>query len=218
MELKAENHVSTYIIQSQEEEIKRISLELHEGINQNLYSLSAGIEVLQSGIEQPYLKEYAQQLSELLNRTIQEVRLLSVELYPNTLTTLGLNAAIKSYAKLFTTTFGVLVHVSTTGIEHIMMEQKSMAVFRSCQEALLNIAKYADVSEAVVQIEWKERSLSVEIKDAGTGFDLQDAKNQDRLMGIAAMKQRLRIAGGDCLISSEAGKGTRVLLELPIQG
>ncbi|WP_226035903.1 sensor histidine kinase [Aquibacillus saliphilus] len=217
MELREMNHASTYIIQSQEEEIKRIALELHEGISQNLYSVSTGLEFIQSGIEHPDLQAYTKELSEIVNRTIKEVRLLSVELYPSTLMTLGLSSALKSYIKLFTSTFGVKINVESSGEEQKISESKGLAVFRSCQEALINIAKYADTSEANLSFKWEENLLEIVIDDIGIGFNVQEAIDNNLFKGIAAMKQRMTTAGGNCYLSSSIGKGTKVTIVLPTE-
>ncbi|MFD1037759.1 sensor histidine kinase [Virgibacillus byunsanensis] len=211
------NQASAYIIHSQEEEIKRIAVELHEGVSQNLYSLYTGLEFLQSGISDPTMKDYAKDLSELMNRTIQEVRLLSVELYPNTLAMLGLSSALKSYIKLFTSTFGIVIQVKSTGEEIELSESTSLAIFRSCQEALINIAKHADVAEATFQFTWEKKSLTIEIMDSGKGFNIHEEMKNNQFKGIAAIKQRMNIAGGRCVISSEKNKGTKVSLILPIK-
>ncbi|MBB6454031.1 two-component system sensor histidine kinase NreB [Salirhabdus euzebyi] len=217
MELKAFKYASNYIIQSQEEEIKRIALELHEGISQNLYSLSTGMEFLQSAMEDPALKQYANEMTELMKRTIQEVRLLSVELYPTTIDTLGLISAIKSYIKLFTSSFGIVVDLQTTGREMEISEGKSLAIFRSCQEALINIAKYADTSDAKLTILWGLNTLTIHIEDEGKGFELEEENSRNSFKGIAAMKQRMTNVGGECMLHSEIGRGTKVTLQLPVQ-
>lgn len=216
MELKAVNHASTYIIQSQEEELKRIAALLHEGINQNLYSINTGLKFLESGIDQPVLKEYAKEMAILINRTIQEIRLLSVELYPATISTLGLTAALKSYTKLYMNTFGIMVDIFSTGEETAIEEVNSVAVFRVCQEALFNIAKYADVSEAMLQFTWESNMVTIEVKDKGKGFNIKETIDQSRLKGIAAMQQRMAYAGGTCDIVSREGLGTVVKITLPI--
>ena len=90
MEKRPENHISSYIIQTQEEEIKRIALELHEGVGQTLYSLFTGLQMIESSIEKPAVKNYVKEMEQVLEKTIQEIRLLSVELHPPTLATLGL--------------------------------------------------------------------------------------------------------------------------------
>lgn len=216
MELKAVDHASTYIIQSQEEELKRIAALLHEGINQNLYSINTGLKFLESGMEQPVLKEYAKEMANLINRTIQEIRLLSVELYPATISTLGLTAALKSYIKLYMNTFGIMVDIFSSGEETAIEECNSMAVFRVCQEALFNIAKYADVSEAMLRFTWEANKVTIEVEDKGKGFNIQEAIDQNRLKGIAAMHQRMAYAGGTCDITSQEGSGTVVKITLPI--
>jgi two-component system, NarL family, sensor histidine kinase NreB len=217
MEREMINQASNYIIQSQEEEIKRIALELHEGVSQNLYSISTGLDFLQSVMNQPELKEMAQGLAHTLNRTLQEVRLLAVELYPTTLASLGLTAALKSYIKLYTSTFGIIVHIDSEGKDCAISESKSLAIFRSCQEALINIAKYADVTTAILRITWQEGYLKIMIEDKGKGFDFLEAMKENRLMGISAIKQRMKIANGDMKVSSEIGKGTKITLELPLE-
>jgi len=217
MALKDGNEASTYIIQSQEEEIKRIALELHEGISQNLYSLYTGLGFLETGIEDPHMRSYAKEMATLMERTIQEVRLLSVELYPNTLTTLGLISALKSYTKLYTSTFGILVNFESTGDEKIMSERKSMAVFRVCQEALINIAKYADATCASIRFTWEEKSVKIQIEDYGKGFDVIEVMKRNHFTGIAAMKERMVLADGKCHVTSEPANGTTVSISLPIQ-
>lgn len=217
MALQDGNGASTYIIQTQEEEIKRIALELHEGISQNLYSLYTGLGFLETGIEEPRMKSYVKEMATLMERTIQEVRLLSVELYPNTLTTLGLISALKSYSKLYTSTFGILINVESTGVEKVMSERKSMAVFRVCQEALINIAKYADATNATIRFTWEEKSVKIQIEDYGKGFDVIEVMKRNEFTGIAAMKERMVLAGGKCHVTSELAKGTTVAIILPIQ-
>ena len=103
------------------------------------------------------------EMTQLIEKTIQEIRLLSVELHPPALTTLGLLPAIKSYIKLYTSTFGVLVDLEARGEEKPIPEQSSVAVFRVCQEALTNIAKHADTSNVKMSFIWNEDELKISI-------------------------------------------------------
>ncbi|PLR76858.1 two-component sensor histidine kinase [Bacillus sp. V3-13] len=214
MTITPAKNISSYIIQSQEEEIKRIAFELHEGVGQTLYSLYTGLQFLESGVEQPAAKSYLRDMALVLEKTIQEVRLLSVELHPPTLTTLGLLPAIKSYIKLYTSTFGIEVKLENTGVEKPIAEHNSIALFRVCQEALGNIAKYADTSNATLSFIWEPDLLKIEISDAGKGFDVEKAMNQSS--GLAAMNERMILAGGKCHISSTVGKGTMIRISLPL--
>jgi signal transduction histidine kinase len=208
--------IRSYIIQLQEEEIKRISQELHEGVGQNLYSILTGLQVVESGLSQPHLKGYLHEMTQLIEKTIQEIRLLSVELHPPALTTLGLLPAIKSYIKLYTSTFGVLVDLESIGVEKEIPEQKSVAVYRVCQEALANIAKHADTSNVKMSLFWNEKELKITIVDYGGGFVLGEMEMNSVTLGIAAMKERMLLTGGQCVISSKIGEGTSVEISLPL--
>ncbi|MDR7077101.1 two-component system sensor histidine kinase NreB [Neobacillus niacini] len=217
MEQSSSKHqIRSYIIQSQEEEIKRISLELHEGVGQNLYSIYTGLQFVESGLNQPHLKNYLHEMTQLIEKTIQEIRLLSVELHPPALTTLGLLPAIKSYIKLYTSTFGVLVDLEASGEEKPIPEQSSVAVFRVCQEALTNIAKHADTSNVKLSLIWKENELKISIVDFGGGFELDELEMNPVSLGVAAMMERMLLTGGHCVISSKIGEGTSVEISLPL--
>jgi signal transduction histidine kinase len=212
----SKQQIRSYIIQSQEEEIKRISMELHEGVGQNLFSILTGLQFVESGLSQPNLKNYLYEMTQLIEKTIQEIRLLSVEIHPPALTTLGLMPAIKSYIKLYTSTFGVLVDLESIGEEKPIQEQKSVAVFRVCQEALTNIAKHADTSNVKIRFVWNKDELKIYIVDFGGGFVPDEAENTSVTLGIAAMKERMLLTGGHCVISSKIGEGTSVEISLPL--
>jgi signal transduction histidine kinase len=214
--LSGKQNISSYIIQSQEDEIKRIAMELHEGVGQNLFSLYTGLQFIESGVEQPQLKSYVKEMTSLMERTIQEIRLLSVELHPPTLPTLGLLPAIKSYIKLYMSTFGIVVELDSNGEEKVIPEQRKIAVYRVCQEALANIAKYADTSNVKISFIWTIESLEIIIKDFGQGFNLEESLKPDHSSGLAAMKERMHLAGGDCSISSTIGEGTSIEISLPL--
>jgi signal transduction histidine kinase len=207
------NNISSYIIQSQEEEIKRIALELHEGVGQTLYSLYTGMQFIGNAVEQADMKGYVSDMAELLEKTIQEIRLLAVELHPPTLTTLGLLPAMKSYLKLYTSTYGIEVELENSGKEIPLMEKQRITLFRVCQEALANIARYADTVKAEMAFKWNSDHLSIIIKDNGRGFDIDKGWHQST--GLAAMKERMHLIGGEWHLSSRIGEGTAVKLYLP---
>ncbi|MHC0036166.1 sensor histidine kinase [Pseudoneobacillus sp. C159] len=205
--------ISSYIIQSQEEEIKRIALELHEGVAQSLFSMFTGLQFVEASVEQSHLKSYIKEMSQIMEKTIQEIRLLSVELHPPTLTTLGLLPAMKSYVKLYTSTFGIEVEIESRGVEKPIANESSIAIFRVCQEALSNIAKYADTSNVKMSIDWSPERLQVLINDFGKGFEIGKIESY----GLAAMKERMVLIGGDCVISSKIGEGTSIEISLPLE-
>lgn len=208
------NQISSYIIHSQEEEIKRIALELHEGVGQTLYSMYTGLQFIEQTINGSHMKSYVNEMSQLLEKTIQEVRLLSVELHPPTLTTLGLVPAMKSYLRMFTSTYGILVDLDIEGEEPNLAEPQKITLFRVCQEALGNVAKYADTHFVQLDFSFREDKLTMTIKDNGKGFYV--ANEMQRSSGLAAMQERLNLIGGQCVITSEIGIGTTIDVLLPL--
>lgn len=211
--LKENQHISSYIIRSQEEEIKRIALELHEGVGQNLYSLYTGLQFIETGTDNPQMKSYIQEMERLMERTLQEIRLLTVELHPPALS-LGLFPAMKSYAKLYTSTFGIIVELENYGVEKSLPEQGSIAMFRVCQEVLVNAAKHADATKVKISFLWNEASITIKIRDFGKGFNCSDTCHGNA-SGLAAIKERMHQAGGDCTISSKIWEGTTVEISHP---
>ena len=208
------NKISSYIIQTHEEEIKRIAMELHEGVGQSLYSLFTGMQLIEKTIEQPAMKSYAGDMNQLLEKTIREIRLLAVELHPPTLTTLGLMSAMKSYIKLYTSTYGIEVEIENLGIESQISDRDNITLFRVCQEALMNIARYADTTKASMIFIWEKSRLMIMIKDSGKGFEVESAMN--KLSGLAAMSERMHLIGGNCTVFSKIDDGTSIEISLPL--
>jgi signal transduction histidine kinase len=211
--LPEKDEISTYIIKSSEDEIKRIALELHEGVGQTLYSVYTGIQFLESNTVDQDMKSYIHEMAEVLEKTIQEIRFLSVELHPPTLTSLGFFPALKSFLKLYTSTYGILVEIQQEGEELLLSENQRITLFRVCQEALGNIAKYADTLEVKIDVLWKVDTLSIVIQDYGVGFDVERNMHKP---GLAAMIERMNLIGGDCVITSSKSEGSTIKLILPI--
>ncbi|TKC19399.1 sensor histidine kinase [Robertmurraya kyonggiensis] len=212
--LPEKKEISNYIIQSSEDEIKRIALELHEGVGQTLYSVFTGIQLLEANMTDHESKRHVHEMNEILEKTIQEIRFLSVELHPPTLSSLGLLPALKSYVNLYKATYGILVEVEQVGQEKPLPERHRIMLFRVCQEALGNIAKYADTHQVEIKVNWEKDTVAIVITDYGIGFDVE--LNRDK-PGLAVMHERMKLIGGNCVITSTLGKGTTIQLNLPLQ-
>lgn len=208
------NNISTYIIASQEQEIKRIAIELHEGVGQTLYSVYTGMQLIKTAVNEPAMQKYADDMAHILEKTIQEVRSLAVELHPPSLTTYGLVSALKSYVKLYTSTYGIDVNIEVLGEEVQLPEKENIVLFRVCQEALANIALHADTMQTKITFIWEKERLLLTIKDFGKGFEVNEAMHPST--GLAAMIERTRLIGGDCKMFSKRKEGTSVEFSLPI--
>lgn len=198
----------TKIIDVQEEERKRLSRNLHDGIGQNLYSHLITINRLLSEMEHPLLQQMQKEATQL----IEEIRDISWELRPSVLDDLGLVPAIRSFLTRFSENYGIDVYFECvlSGRLNISIE---LTIYRIIQEALTNIRKYADVSEATVTVREMDHTVRVMIEDKGVGFELN---TQPRGVGLFSMDERARAVGGELTINSTLGKGTKIILEIPI--
>jgi signal transduction histidine kinase len=88
-----------------------------------------------------------------------------------------------------------------------------LTIYRIIQEALTNVRKYADVTKATVTVREMDDLVRVMIEDKGQGFDLQ---GQSHGVGLFSMDERARSVGGELSISASPGKGTKIILEVPI--
>lgn len=197
----------TTIINVQEEERKRLSRNLHDGIGQNLYSHLITINRLLSEMDHPLLEQMQNEATQL----IEEIRDISWELRPSVLDDLGLVPAIRSFLSRFSENYHIDVYFECVlnrrldiGIE--------LTIYRIIQEALTNIRKYAEVSDAAVTIREMDEVVRVMIEDKGKGFELV---SHSRGVGLFSMDERARAVGGELTINSSPDKGTRIILEVP---
>ncbi|MHC0036169.1 PAS domain-containing sensor histidine kinase [Pseudoneobacillus sp. C159] len=197
----------TRIINVQEDERKRLSRNLHDGIGQNLYSHLITIHRLKAEMEHPLLDQMLVEAEEL----IEEVRDISWELRPSVLDDLGLIPAIRSFLNRYSDHYhiDVLFDCALSGRLSYNVET---TIYRVIQESLTNIRKYAEVSEAAVTIREMDDTIRVMIEDLGKGFVIDE---ETRGVGLFSMEERARSVGGSIHISSEPGKGTKIILEIP---
>lgn len=196
------------IIDVQEEERKRLSRNLHDGIGQNLYSHLITINRLLAEMDHPLLQQMQDEATEL----IEEIRDISWELRPSVLDDLGLVPAIRSFLTRFSDHYKIDV-VFECVLNRRLNVNIETTIYRIIQESLTNIRKYADVFEATVTIRELDSAVRVMIEDKGIGFDF---RQDSRGVGLFSMDERARSVGGELSIYSTPGKGTRIILEVPI--
>lgn len=197
----------TKIIEVQEEERKRLSRNLHDGIGQNLYSHLITINRLLSEMDHPLLQQMQKEATQL----IEEIRDISWELRPSVLDDLGLVPAIRSFLSRFSENYGIDVYFECV-LSCRLDINIELTIYRIIQEALTNIRKYADVSEATVTVREIDHTVRVMIEDKGVGFELS---SQPRGVGLFSMDERARAVNGELTINSTLGKGTKIILEIP---
>ncbi|GIO44714.1 sensor histidine kinase [Paenibacillus apis] len=206
------------ILSAQENERKRISRELHDGIGQSLYSILIQTEVLKGQLEEPVntpADESIDSLQESIRHTIEDIRDLSVELRPSALDDIGLVAALRNYVKLYGQKFGIQVLFSIDGDSGRLPAGHEIALYRIVQEALTNAAKYSHTEVVNVGLKLLPEAAELLIRDHGVGFELTTELRQG--VGLYSMEERVKILGGEFEIESVPGQGTTIQVRVPIE-
>ena len=208
------------VIWGQEEERRRIALELHDDTAQDLVSLGMEIGLLAETVGE-LSPEIVRRLVGFRDRTdhvLQGVRALSQALRPPMLEELGLIAALQGLTTELKSQHGVNSALNVRGQPRRLSTEQELTVFRIAQEALNNVWKHARATESTVNIDFLPDKVRVVIADNGCGFDaraeVDDPARVGRL-GILGMHERARLIGGTLAVRSEPGRGTTLELEVP---
>lgn len=207
-----------------EEEVRHtLARNLHDGPAQAVASFAMQIEF----IRRLFKSEPDRAMSELVllgktaQQTSKEIRTLLYELRPLVLESQGLEAALEQYAGRFPTApHDPAVYFSTEGEEDIHLNPGvETTIFTILQEAVNNARKHAEAKNIWLQLEYKEGFVNAVAQDDGKGFDTTDIElNYDKRgsLGLTNMRERATLVGGKVTIESKPGKGTRVLIRIPL--
>ncbi len=202
------------IITSQEDERRHIARELHDGIIQMLvsikYSLSATTMALKKQTQST--PEALKAATHSLDLTIDEVRRISHHLHPQILDELGLSAAIETLAEAFTQRTHIEVYVKKLQVRKLLSPQLNTSLYRTVQECLTNVEKHANATHVAINLDMRERSLHLEIKDNGQGFDTSATETFG--IGLKNLAERVEYHQGKLLIQSNSN-GTLVSIIIP---
>ncbi len=204
-----------YLQSVREEERTRIARELHDEIGQALTGIKLSLEISareQASIVRPQLAQALETTNELINR----VRNISLELRPAMLDDLGLLPALRWHFERYTGQGKIKVDFKQSGLEGRRFDPGiETAAYRIVQEALTNVARHAGVDRVEVGVSADEKRLAIRIRDAGAGFD-PDAVSADSA-GLAGMRERTAMLGGELRLESLPGAGALLTAELPLE-
>jgi len=204
------------LLEAQEAERRNIGRELHDEIGQLLTGLKLILELMARSSSPP-VGDHLAQAQALVSELMTRVRELSLDLRPAMLDDLGLLPALRWHFERFTTLTQVRVLYNHMGIEgRRFPSEVESAAYRIIQEALTNIARHAQVNEAIVRLWNVQDTLGLEVEDHGVGFEAADVLTVRSSSGISGMRERAFLLGGQFTVESTPYKGTRVLAELPL--
>jgi signal transduction histidine kinase len=195
------------LVSAQEEERRKISRELHDELGQALTAHNLSLHNLMEDLpkELPDIQMRVGLLASETNDTLNRVRHLAQVLRPPALDTLGLPLAITTYCQEFRKRTGIPVLLHIDPSLPFIQDVYAVTLYRILQEALTNIIKHADASQVWVDLEQEENRLSLTIQDNGCGFDAENARSNG--IGIAGIRERLELVGGNLVVRTGPGRG-----------
>jgi len=211
------SNLSRHLIQSQEAEQRRIALELHDQLGQDLALLSIEIEQLRQKApeSQAQLGEQLQGLGMRTQELASKVQTLSHRLHPSTLAHLGLVAASRSLCIEVSESTDIQIDFSDLDVSRSIPQEVSTCLFRVLQEALTNVAKHSGAKTAQVKLAGSPSEIQLQILDSGVGFDPKSTGSRGGL-GLISMRERLNLLGGELLIESRPSGNTWIKACVPL--
>ncbi len=199
-------------VQHQEEVRRRVSRELHDGINQLLVSVKYRLETALNRI--PVAEEGARESlskgTEVLNRAIQEVRRISHDLRPSVLDDIGLMPALHQLLDDYRERTNIDMDIDLQAPQANISEEVATTLYRIVQEALSNIEKHAEATKLTLSLEEDAEGLFLCLTDNGVGMVKKQAFAR-RGIGLRNMRERVEFLGGDFEVMSKAGGGTQIM-------
>ena len=207
------------LIAAQEKERSRIARELHDDICQRLallyMELTQAIEGANdlNGTASTQIAEIRQHCSEIAG----DVQALSHELHSSKLDYLGVVAALVSFCQEFSKQHNIEIEFTHKAVPDSLASDISLCLFRVAQEALHNAAKYSGESRFSIDLRRIEDQLQLEVRDAGVGFNPEQAKLNGGL-GLVSMQERVHLVNGTFLVETKVNHGTRIIVSVPCFG
>jgi signal transduction histidine kinase len=205
--------LTAHIEQVKEQERTRIAREIHDDLGGNLTAIKMALAMLASRLpSEPALTDKAAYLDGLVDRTIDAVHRISLDLRPPTLD-LGIVAALEWQALEFEKQAGVACVFRSPNKDIELDPDHAAALFRIFQEALTNIAKHAAATRVTVTLRRERRYLQLVIRDNGRGIEPAD-RLKPQSFGLRGMSERARALGGTLVLSAAPGGGTMVAIKI----
>jgi PAS domain S-box-containing protein len=212
--------LSARLLTAQENEQRRISLEIHDVLGQDLALLKMQSIAIANRLrkDQNTLRTDIDGMLAVIDGIIERARNLSRDLNPAIIEDLKLSGALRWLVHDFGAHYDITVTLNLEPADHLFSTESQILIYRIVQEALKNIVRHAHADAAVVTLKKHVNAVLLEIEDNGVGFDTTSVWKRhvaERGLGLAAMDERGRMLGGRLEISSTPEAGTRLTLMIP---
>jgi PAS domain S-box-containing protein len=211
--------LSLELSHAEERERRRLALFLHDEIGQSLALLRMKLGEYAGGLEIKSGKHDIDQICDVLEKAIDQTHALTFELSPPVLHQLGLEAAIEWAGEKISQDQGIDFIFNDDGRMKPLDVDLKAFLFRCIRELMMNIVKHAKARGMTVSLTMKQNRVCAVVEDNGIGFDTSLLERQAELVGFGlfSIRERLAAVDGTFELRSEAGRGTRVALSIPVK-
>ena len=210
------------VLTAQEDERRRVSLDLHDTITQSMYGVLAYVgaaDALLSKSRQGEARADLAHAKEALEQTLVDLRRLATDLHPPALERMGLAEALRQHVGKFSRSNKTTAcSFNVQGTSRRLVPAVEIAAYRIVQEALNNARRHAAATELAVQLQFLPEGIELEVSDNGKGFDFSKgiaSKTIDGHLGLAGMMERAELLGGSLKVQTSPGTGTRLVISIP---
>jgi signal transduction histidine kinase len=210
---------SRRLLESQENERKRMAAELHDSLGQSLLVMkNYAFMALKDTATPSKVREQLQEISESASASIDEVRSIARALRPYQLDRFGLTKTLEDAAELVAKTGSLQIATSIDDVDDVFSADAEISIYRVVQEWLNNVVKHARAATARITVRKEAEWVRLLLEDDGIGFDYAAVMNQSRgtpTFGLANLRERIHLLRGTLKLESAPGKGTRLFVEIP---
>jgi signal transduction histidine kinase len=216
--------LSAMLITAQDNERRRLAMELHDEFGQSLAALKLQLRALENEVhssEDSYKELIVAGLQELrlyVNQQIGYVRTLSQELWPMIVDDLGVDVAFDTLIGGFLGSSDIEIDINVESIGRFFPVEKQRHLYRLLQESLNNVVKHAHATRIQIQAGQMEDDVILAVHDNGSGFDVDVVSQytgKTRGIGLQSMDERAKLMDGKMKINSRPGMGTSIIFTLP---
>ena len=212
--------LGTKLVETEEAERRHLARELHDQVGQSLTAMGLNLDIIRALLPTDTPDEVMSHLDDtrtLVTRTTKRVRQVMVDLRPEILDDYGLLAALHWSAERFSKRTDIAVVVEGEEADHRLPAHVENVLYRVAQEALTNIAKYAQATQVSISLKLDSKTVHLTVTDNGIGFTLKNrpASDQEQQWGLTIMAERVEGINGRLRLETQPGKGTSIKVEVP---
>jgi len=214
LQLKTESLIIRTIIDTQEKERSRLAKDLHDSLGQQLSAIKFFIGTLAGSLMNEEDQAILLKSNTILTEVMTDMRNICFHLMPTTLEEFGLFQAVKEICSKTRYPKKINFLIKESGLFPELSKELEIDIYRVIQEFISNALRHGEASKISIKFNYFKKNFKIVLSDNGKGFD--HSQVQIKGMGLRNVQSRVKSHNGEIIITSEIGKGTRYLLDIPV--